>query len=257
MDSDVKISVIIPAYNSQATIIQAINSIISQTIPFFEIIIVNDGSSDNTESLVRKFINENPSLNIKIINQNNSGPSAARNNGINSAIGNWIAFLDADDRWIPEKLEKQLLICKMNPKCSIIGTSKYQSNKTYKNEFDFVSFNSMLFSNHFLTSSVLIKKEIIKKFFFDEKMKYSEDYKLWLQVIRLNQGIILHDKLIIYGDNENKLPCNNLSKNYWKMEKGELSNLQFLYNQKMINIWMLLIASTYSFLKFLRRLVLS
>ena len=104
--NEYKISVIIPAYNSEKTILRALESVNSQTFKPIEIIVINDYSSDKTEEVVKSFKSE-----ITIIflsNETNKGPSYSRNRGIRSSNGNWIAFLDADDYWHPQKLEFQI-----------------------------------------------------------------------------------------------------------------------------------------------------
>lgn len=98
-----KVSVIIPTYNYANFISEAVESVLTQTFPIFEIIVVDDGSSDNTEEIIAKFGDK-----VKYIKQKNGGVCAARNNGVKNAGGDFIAFLDADDAWLPEKIEKQL-----------------------------------------------------------------------------------------------------------------------------------------------------
>ncbi len=98
-----KVSVIIPTYNYAHFIAEAVESVLAQTFPIFEIIVVDDGSSDNTEEVIKHFGDK-----VRYIKQKNSGVCAARNNGVKNACGDFIAFLDADDTWLPEKIEKQI-----------------------------------------------------------------------------------------------------------------------------------------------------
>ncbi len=98
-----KVSVIIPTYNYAYFIAEAVESVLAQTFPVFETIVVDDGSNDNTEEVIAKFGDK-----VKYIKQRNGGVCAARNNGVKSASGDFIAFLDADDVWLPEKIEKQM-----------------------------------------------------------------------------------------------------------------------------------------------------
>lgn len=92
-----------PAYNAAEFIAEAIDSVINQTFTGWELIVINDGSSDETEAIVKSFTDER----IKLISQENKGLGAARNNGMEAAVGNWIAFLDSDDVWLPNKLQLQ------------------------------------------------------------------------------------------------------------------------------------------------------
>ena len=97
-----KISVVIPAYNAAAWIRRAVNSVLSQTRPADEIIVVDDGSTDGTGDIVRMYDGR-----VRLLQQANAGAAAARNTGILAATGDWIAFLDADDEWLPQKLQRQ------------------------------------------------------------------------------------------------------------------------------------------------------
>ncbi len=112
-----------PAFNAEKYIEEAINSVISQTYPDWELIIINDGSTDNTLQIVNKLASSE--ARIKLISQDNKKLGAARNSGILSAKGIWIAFLDADDLWTPDKLVKQLLIAKAEPGAGVIFTDGF------------------------------------------------------------------------------------------------------------------------------------
>lgn len=126
------ISVIIPAYNAEKYIGESIESVLSQGIDDLEIIVVNDGSKDNTETIVRKLREKN--TNIRLINQENSGVSVARNNGIKNATGKWITFLDADDAIQKGSLKK---IVDMNLDADII-LGNYSSDRLLENNKDIV-----------------------------------------------------------------------------------------------------------------------
>jgi glycosyltransferase involved in cell wall biosynthesis len=110
MSDKMKISAVIPAYNCEAHIARAIDSVLNQTHPADEIIIVDDGSSDDTVQAVRSYGDK-----VTLIQQENAGASAARNTGIEAATGNWIAFLDADDEWLPDMLQRQTDILTQHP----------------------------------------------------------------------------------------------------------------------------------------------
>ena len=112
-----KISVVIPTYNRAQTIMRAINSVLSQTLPAFEILVVDDGSSDGTKELLQAhgfFNKKTKALEKKYLVQENSGVSSARNLGIKNANGDFIAFLDSDDAWSKRKLERQFAVLKEN-----------------------------------------------------------------------------------------------------------------------------------------------
>ncbi len=105
-----KISVVIPAYNAEQMIARAIDSVLAQTRPADEIIVVDDGSTDNTAKVIKSYGDK-----VMLIQQENAGVSVARNTGIEAATGDWIAFLDGDDEWLPEKLKLQTEHLKRNP----------------------------------------------------------------------------------------------------------------------------------------------
>ena len=109
-ESTFTISVVIPAYNAGPFVARAIESALRQTHPAEEIIVVDDGCTDDTADVVRSFGEK-----VILIQQQNAGASVARNTGINAAKGNWIAFLDADDEWVPEKLEQQIKHLQKHP----------------------------------------------------------------------------------------------------------------------------------------------
>ena len=111
-----KISVIIPTFNRKKTIGRAIQSVKNQSLSPFEILIIDDGSKDGTEEWVKEKFQ-----NIKYIYQNNQGVSSARNIGIENAYGDWVAFLDSDDEWLPNKLYEQVRSVESNPKIFAIS----------------------------------------------------------------------------------------------------------------------------------------
>ena len=117
------VSVIMPAYNAEKYIDEAIDSVISQTFANWELIIVNDGSTDDTQKIVEAYVSSD--TRIKLINQENKRLGAARNEGIKNANGEWVAFLDADDLWINTKLEKQLAAAAEQPDAGVIFTGGF------------------------------------------------------------------------------------------------------------------------------------
>jgi len=114
--NETSVSVVIPAYNAANTLGRAIDSVLNQTVPVHEIIVVDDGSSDRTNEVARRY---GPAVNL--IEQANSRTAAARNRGIEAASGAFIAFLDADDFWEPEKTERQLAVFAKHPNVAVVG----------------------------------------------------------------------------------------------------------------------------------------
>jgi glycosyltransferase involved in cell wall biosynthesis len=120
MNNSPKISVIVPCYNNDQTIIETIESITKQEYSPVEIIIVNDGSTDKSEDIVSSYIKINNAVNIALINQDNSGPSKSRNNGAEKATGKYLLFLDADDLIAPSYIKKSIECLENNPMLNIV-----------------------------------------------------------------------------------------------------------------------------------------
>ena len=193
-----KISAIIPAYNSQDYILDAIHSIQNQTHPVDEIIVIDDGSTDNTQQTL-----ENQTSGIKYIKQKNQGPSAARNTGIKAAQGDWIAFLDADDQWTPNKIEKQLIALKHSPELHLIAgdmqeidinnelitqsvLAKHKQLKQFQSNQSLPIRNALaeLVNKNFIpTGTVLAKRStLIEAGLFNAAIHFGEDLELWAKI---------------------------------------------------------------------------
>ena len=183
------ISVVIPLYNKAHTIVDTLNSVLNQIYTNFEVIIVNDGSTDNGVNVIKnKFVDSR----IRIINQENQGVSVARDRGVVEAQSNYIAFLDADDKWHPEYLEKMHHAIELYPNAALYssgglimnadGSISYRISKRFLNKTiicDFFS-NPHLFSH---TSSTIINKEIFLQTDGSPRgMLRSQDLALFFQI---------------------------------------------------------------------------
>ena len=180
------VSVIIPCFNAEKYIEQTLNSVLNQTFPANEIIVVDDGSSDNSVNILKTF-----GTKIRLITQPNSGVSAARNNGIKHAFGEWIAFVDSDDIWTQDKLQQQ--ISSIGDKQWSHTNSLYfganQNGKTTRSDLTTLHsgmvFEPLLVENFITTSTVLIKKETLIHYgCFDEELFAMEDWFLWLKIAK-------------------------------------------------------------------------
>ncbi len=189
------ISVIIPTYNRRQLIGRAIESVLAQTYQPAEIIVVDDGSTDGTS----EWINDNfPKLRaIQLCGgfepsqrQSNQGVSAARNTGINMAAFDWIAFLDSDDEWLPDKLEKQVEALKMNPDYQFCHSNEIWirngvevKQKKSHQKFGGSIFDESLDKCRISPSTVLMHKSILSSIgLFDVTLTVCEDYDLWLRI---------------------------------------------------------------------------
>lgn len=188
-DQNPKVSVVIPTYNRAHLISRAIQSVLDQTYQDFEIIIVDDGSTDNTEEIVKNF--EIPK--IKYIRHNgNKGASAARNTGIKASKGEYIAFQDSDDEWFPDKLEQQMKVFSNAPSnVGVVYSGFYRievNKKLYIPDAHIAQkegniHNQLLKGNFIGTPAVLIKKECFENVkYFDEEIPALEDWELWIGI---------------------------------------------------------------------------
>jgi len=191
------ISVIIPAFNAEKYIKTSIKSVLRQTFQEFEIIAIDDSSSDNTFMLMTELSKIDKRI-VLVQNRQNIGVSLTRNRGISMAKGNWIAFLDSDDEWEETKLEKQLKKAEETGGDFIFTGSRFidSSGRYYHQKLNVpekIDFKHLLKQNIISCSSVLIKKNVIEK--YPMKGDYlHEDYAVWLQVLKKT--------LYAYGVNE-------------------------------------------------------
>ena len=218
------ISVIIPTFNRSSFLTRSINSVLNQTYNDFKLIVVDDGSIDNTNDL----INSNYQ-NIIYLHQNNKGVSSARNLGINTTQSEWIAFLDSDDEWHPKKLELQIKELKKNPSYFICHTNekwikngKHLNQKNKHQKYGGWIFDKCLSLCCVSPSSIIIHNSVFKNCgIFDENFPVCEDYELWLRISSKYKFLYLQDKLITkYGGHSDQL-----STKYWGMDRFRIEAL--------------------------------
>ncbi|WKA50169.1 glycosyltransferase family 2 protein [Planococcus liqunii] len=208
------ISIIMPAYNAEEYIEDAINSVLSQSYKEWELIIIDDCSNDKTSKIAEKFGQRDARLRL-IKNNENMGVSETRNKGINLALGEWIAFLDSDDLWEITKLEKQLL-CANEEGASFVFTGSSFINKEgkpFKGILEVpktVDFNKLKKHNIISCSSVLVKKE----YFTTIKMEHDnmhEDYATWLRILKTGTlAFGVNEPLLVYRLSISSLSGNKL-----------------------------------------------
>lgn len=239
------ISVIIPMYNAEKVIVNALYSVKNQTFPKenFEIIIVNDGSTDRSREVADAFIKENPELNIQLINQENGGVSKARNAGLEKAKGNYIALLDADDEWYPQKTERQITILEnRNFKVDFLGCRRKYQKILYpynvgQNNLARITFRQLMFRNETQPSTVIFKRKVLQNSgLFDGNQRYAEDLNYWLKVSGNNEMFILNEELVLTGAGKRTFGVSGLSANLVEMEKGFQKNLKEMVTLKKIGI---------------------
>jgi teichuronic acid biosynthesis glycosyltransferase TuaG len=207
-----QISVIIPTYNRSKELLRAVNSVLNQTTQVLEILICDDGSTDDSYPLIKSL--DNPLI-IWINCGRNGNAAVPRNIGIKNAKGNWVAFLDSDDEWLPFKLEYQINLILSNNASAVSSNAininvKTKEFRSYFNkEFRYFNFSKLLYSNYVITSSVLIKKNLLLKYkLFPENVDFIgiEDYALWLKISTNDNFFYSNESLLnYYSDHSNSL----------------------------------------------------
>lgn len=197
-----KVSVLMPVYNTEKYLEKAIHSIQSQTFEDWELIIVNDGSTDGSRSILEQF---KDSRIFCIDNGTNLGLIKTLNKGVEFCNGDFIARMDADDIALPFRLEKQVLFMEQNPDYLMCGTNALVVDNSEKvtgrirNLADnrFLQIN-LLFSNPFIHPSVMIKREVLEQNKFDASYKHIEDYELWSRIAQLGKIANIQEDLLLY-----------------------------------------------------------
>lgn len=202
-------SVVIPAYNSEAHILNALESVLAQTVVPNEIIVVNDASFDSTEDLVLNFIQENISLynNFRLCKlDENLGPGSARNVGVSIANFEWVLFLDSDDQWSPQRVERLNEFIESHQKAGFIfAKHKYNYGKCTPNIFISSLILScgcvvprwlLFFKSFIATSSIAIKKNVFGAGFTPD-IRYCEDLDLWFR-LSINNKLYFQNETLSY-----------------------------------------------------------
>lgn len=181
----VPVSVVIPAYNAGRFIAETIDSVLSQTCRPTEVIIVDDGSTDDTCQQCEPYQDR-----VAYVRQANQGVAAARNHGVRRATNEFVAFLDADDIWHPRKLELQCAALAARPTLGLLGTGTFDWPQGavpccdgMQVQVELVSWPSLVVRNYFTTSSMLVRRELLERVGgFDPQLQGPEDYDLWLRL---------------------------------------------------------------------------
>ena len=204
------VSVVMPAYNCERYVAIAIESVLSQTPSPMEIIVVDDGSTDNTANIVRSYPH------VTYLRQDNQGPSKARNTGVQRAKGEFVAFLDADDFWLPDKLSRQIRALSSCPEAGFsfatywnfrdLGDQWVSENPSYPQPLrDWLNhqavdsessfgdvYELLLHINPVPTSSVMVRTDAFGRVgFFNESMRNAEDYECWLRLAKCFPALVL------------------------------------------------------------------
>ena len=208
------VSIVMPAYNCEKYVVEAINSILAQTYRNWELLVLDDGSKDNTLRIIEEFSQKDSRIKA-LPNGKNMGVSATRNRGIELASGEWIAFLDSDDMWKSEKLEKQFEIVEKEAAEFLFTGSSYinEEGEPYKGIFEVpekITYKKLRNQNVISCSSVLVKKKYFEHIKM-EKDEMHEDYAVWLRILKLGVTAFgVNEPLLIYRISRNSKSGNKM-----------------------------------------------
>lgn len=241
-----RVSVIIPTYNRGEMLVEALDSVLAQTFTDFEIIVIDDGSKDQTAKLIEPYLDR-----IAYRVQQNGGVAAARNHGIRLARAEYICFLDSDDKWKPEKLAEQVAIANAHPEYGLIATEIEGFDETgpvagrskasmYKIRNGQV-LEHLLFSNWIQTSTVLVPARCLQRVGgFDEDVgQFGEDWLLWMRIAAEFPIYFVPDALVLYRMHDENLTSHKPELQYQSLMTilDRLASLpQFQARQELIRL---------------------
>lgn len=221
------ISVIIPTYNRAEWLTEAVESVLAQTWRDFELIVVDDGSTDDTAHRLAVYGDR-----LRYVQQANAGVSAARNHGIRLARGKWLAFLDSDDLWEPEKLAAQMAFFRENPNAHICQTEeiwirrgqRVNPKRKHRKHSGWI-FEHCLPLCIVSPSAVMMARSLLDEVgLFDESLPACEDYDLWLRISKDEPIYLIDEPLIIKRGGH----ADQLSRRFWGMDRFRVQAMQKL-----------------------------
>lgn len=219
------VSVVIPCFNNENTILETIDSVMNQTYSNIEIIVVNDGSTDKSLELLKNI----PNNKIKVLTQENQGPSPTRNKGAKLAKGDYLLFVDGDDKIAPTYIEECVNILDEDPSINIVYT-KARFFEALDSEWKLPEFElSSFLTNNCIYISAMIRRNV---FFdvgcFDENLRYTEDWELWIHIIKKYGGVHRVKKTLFFYRKRND--NTSLTNTFSFTEEEEKSRL-YIYNK--------------------------
>jgi len=248
-----KVSVIIPTYNRASYLYSAIKSVLNQTFEDFEIIVVDDASTDNTKQTIDKFDDRRI---YYIRHKENKGGSAARNTGIKRSKGKFIAFLDDDDMWMPSKLEKQLDLINKSLEIGVVYSGVWIINGSGKirgSKPPFLRgniFPDMLKKNYVGScSTVLIRKECLSGIgLFDEDLSAGQDFDLWIRLAKHYQFDYVNEPLVLYRVHKKRVstdPYKSLRAKKLLYKKYSKELMTSFNHRKVLGFWHYVLGTYY------------
>jgi glycosyltransferase involved in cell wall biosynthesis len=229
-----KISVIIPTCNRSSYLAHALESVYAQSVLPYEVIVVDDGSTDNSREIIKRNFRD-----VRYLYQENRGVSSARNTGILAAAGDWIALLDSDDRWEPHKLERQQRALQAHPDAIMCHSDEFWiRNGNRVNPMNKHAKRGGLIFQHCLPlcaispSTSVIKRELFDEIgLFDEALPACEDYDLWLRICAIHPVLYLDEPLLTRYDGH----ADQLSRRHWGMDRFRIHALEKILGTGVLN----------------------
>ncbi len=261
MDS---VSVIIPMFNSQDTIIDALESVKKQTAlnRIIQILVIDDGSSDNSSEVVKEYQKENNSLPIELFEQCNQGVAVSRNVGLEHAKGEWVAFLDSDDEWNENKIARQLEIVESHPEIDFLGAGYDNTpliilgrkiDSLYK-----ANVKDLALKYFPCTPSILMRTSIYHEIGgFNEKWRYAEDGEYYTRICMKYNYYYLPESLVSIGHGKRTFGEKGLSGNLKAMYKGNVNIIKRLKSENAISGSFFMFLRVFYFLKYCRRIMIT
>lgn len=189
---EVLVSIVMPSYNAEKLIGRTIESVLSQSYVYWELLVIDDCSKDSTRDVVNDFVKHDSRIRLIALDKNNGAPATPRNIGVGEAKGEWVAFLDADDIWHPKKLEVQLhSMAELNVPFSSSLSRNFKDDKGIYNDevddapaYENITFAMQRFKGRIANSSVVVRRDLLLKYPFNEDIRYKavEDYHCWLRI---------------------------------------------------------------------------
>lgn len=260
------VSVVIPYYRSAPTIERAVHSVLDQTRAPAEIIVVDDGSPAEARRALDDVVSRCAGRGIVRIVRlaTNQGPAAARNAGWRAATQRYVAFLDADDSWLPEKIERQVRVFARQDSLALVGHAAMVTRTSSDGPRPVAAVpaepvvkrihpRQLLLRNHFPTSSVMVRRDIPLR--FPDAGRYAEDYELWLRIVLGGHAAAMFpETLAVYY--KGFFGEGGLSARMWRMECGELGVYRTLWTEGRISFRWLVVSASFSWARFTRRLLI-
>jgi glycosyltransferase involved in cell wall biosynthesis len=239
----VHISAVITAYNSEAFIAEAISSVLEQSCPVDQIVVIDDGSTDHTRAIVESFSQRG----VRYIYQENQGPGAARNCGIRETSGELLAFLDADDVWLKDKIRIQLAFLSGHPEVALVSGFAWWWNTIKDHRFisgeipksiGSLRRDLLVYNNIGNPSMVMLRRSVLADVgVFSENIRWGEDWDLWIRIIRRHNVAILPEPVIVYRWHEKNLSHTSRWEQlyiYWNVSRHAIQSNRSVWQRPLL-----------------------